>query len=133
MAEGIFRRLVQSSGQQDRIFSQSAGLSPVEGAPASENAIAVCKESGIDLSEHRARKLSTDDIDAWDLFFPMTKTHAYILERAGIPPTKIYAACDVPDPYGKDLLAYRSIKEILEKEVRLFYNRDVQRLLLFEP
>lgn len=132
MAEGIFRRFINNEGMQDRIFCQSAGLSAADGMPASENAVLACRESGIDLSGHKARRITSSDIDMWDIFFPMTPTHAYVLEKAGVPLNKIFVPSTIEDPYGGDLECYRSVKSKLEKEIKLFYNGEVQRRLLFE-
>lgn len=132
MAEGIFRRYIVNNDMQEQIFCQSAGLSAVEGMPASDLAIEVMKEAGYDLSRHRARRICEDDMAAWDIYFPMTATHGYILERAGVPGNKIYIPKEVSDPYGQDLNAYRKCRDTLEKEVRLFYNDMVQRLLILE-
>ena len=132
MAEGIFRRYIENNAMQERIFCQSAGLSAAEGSPASALAMQVMEEAGCDLSKHKARRLCQDDILAWDLYFPMSATHGYILERAGVPVNKIYIPNEISDPYGQDLSAYRLCRDKLEKEVRLFYNGIVQRLLLLE-
>lgn len=132
MAESIFRRLVENAGMEEKIFCQSAGLSALDGMAASENAIAVMKEAGSDISGHKARKLDGNDMVTWDLYFTMTQTHAYILEKAGAPNTKIYIPSDIPDPFGKDMDEYRSCRDKLEKEVRLFYNDMVQRYLILE-
>ena len=41
MAEGIFRKMMVERGMEERVLCQSAGLSAVEGAPVSENAVPV--------------------------------------------------------------------------------------------
>lgn len=132
MAEGIFRRYIGNNGMQEQIFCQSAGISAVEGTPASDLAIEVMKEAGYDLSKHKARRICEYDMAAWDIYFPMTATHGYILERAGVPGNKIYIPKEVSDPFGLDLNAYRKCRDILEKEVRLFYNDMVQRFLILK-
>ena len=133
MAELIFRRYIENDNMQERIFCQSAGLSAVEGRPASDLAVQVMAEAGSDLGKHIARKICPDDMTTWDLYFPMTRTHGYILERAGVAGNRIYVPLEeVPDPYGQDLQAYRECRDRLEKEVRLFYNDMVQKVLLLE-
>lgn len=132
MAEGIFRRFIMNNQMEEHIFCQSAGLSAVDGMPAAENAVKVMAEAGCDLAKHRARKLGPDDITAWSLYFAMTPTHGYILEQAGVSPSKIYIPKTIADPYGQDIAEYRICRDTLEKEVRLFYNNTVQRLIVFE-
>ena len=129
MAEAIFRRFIINDGLQEKLFCQSAGLSAPEGAPASENAMKVMEEAGMDISAHRARRFISDDVEIWDLYFPMSPTHAYILERAGVPHTKIYLPKAIADPFGGDIAVYQDCRDRLEKEVKLFYNSMVQRLL----
>lgn len=132
MAESIFRRFIINEGMEARIFCQSAGLSAVDGMAASENAVRVMQEAGCDLSRHKARKLGPDDITAWDMYFTMSPTHGYILQQAGVPETKIYIPKTIADPFGQNVEAYRVCRDMLEKEVKLFYNNTVQRLLIFE-
>ena len=57
---------------------QSAGLSAAEGEHPAENAVAVCREIGVDISGHITRRFTPDEIDIWDVYFTMSKTHAYI-------------------------------------------------------
>lgn len=121
MAEGIFRKLLAENGLDETVFCQSAGLSAVEDEPAAENAVLACREIGVDLSEHRARRLSGEELAVWDLFFVMTPTHAYILERAGAPAQRIYLPQqEIADPFGQDLQTYRQCRDDLMWELQLF-------------
>lgn len=125
MAEGLFRRLLREKGLEGRVIAGSAGLSAVEGQPASENALLACREVGVDISGHRARRVGRGFLQAWDLFFPMTDTHAYILEQAGVLPQNIYLPETVNDPYGGDLDEYRRCRDKLEEQLELFCRRVV--------
>ena len=98
MAEGIFRKMMVERGMEERVLCQSAGLSAVEGAPVSENAVLACREIGVDISDHTARRISGEELSVWDLYFPMSKTHGYILAQAGVPQTKIYIPKYIADP-----------------------------------
>src|SRR5699024_12729736 len=66
---------------EDKVLCQSAGLSAVEGMPVSENAVLACREVGVDIAEHTARRITGEELPVWDLYFPMSKTHGYILEQ----------------------------------------------------
>ncbi|WP_099204290.1 arsenate reductase/protein-tyrosine-phosphatase family protein [Scatolibacter rhodanostii] len=132
MAEGIFRRLIENGAEQERIFCQSAGLSAVENMPVSENAVLACADVDMDISAHKARRIKPIDTQIWDLYFTMSSTHGYILEKAGVPGNKIYIPSYIPDPFGKDLDEYRKCREKLEKEVKIFYNTVVQRMLILK-
>ncbi len=122
MAERIFRHMLKKSGDND-IMCLSAGLSAINGEPAAENAIAVMKEIGIDLSDHQSRRISAEEIPMWDVYFAMSKTHGYILEQAGVPGDKIYVAGYIEDPFGGDIETYRACRDKLTEEVGEFYSK----------
>lgn len=123
MAEGIFRELIKNDREFDGLMCQSAGLSANNGELASVNSVTAMKEIGIDISEHRARKITPEEIPMWDAFFTMSKTHAYILERGGVPTDKIYVPSYIDDPFGGDLQEYRNCRDKIHEEVSSFYNR----------
>lgn len=121
MAEGLFRRLLARHKAGGSLECASAGLSAVNGEPPSENAVLACREAGVDISGHRARRLTAGDLDQWDLFFVMTATHGYILEQAGAPAQKIYVPQNVADPFGGDLDVYRACRDELAARLEEFY------------
>lgn len=126
MAEGIFKKMVHDDNLQEVVFSQSAGISAVDKMPVSKNAQLACAEAGIDISGHLARRISPEDMNAWDFYFPMTSTHGYILEQAGVPPLKIYVPSQIDDPYGGSIDTYRVCRDKLEIELKLFYNKLIK-------
>ena len=132
MAEGIFRKMMVDRGMEEKVLCQSAGFSAVEGDPVSENAVIACKEIGVDISEHTARRITGEELPVWDLYFPMSKTHGNILAQAGVPQTKIYIPKYIADPYGQDLPVYRECRDKLCQQLELFYNDFVTRLLVFD-
>lgn len=132
MAEGIFRNMMKELLLEDRVLCQSAGLSAVDGDPVSENAVLACREIGVDIEEHQARRITGEEIPVWDLFFVMSKTHGYILEQAGTPSQKIYIPGYIEDPFGQDLEAYRSCRDKLRRELQTFYEECVAKLLPFD-
>ncbi len=132
MAEGIFRKMMVERGMEERVLCQSAGLSAVEGAPVSENAVLACREIGVDRSDHTARRISGEELSVWDLYFPMSKTHGYILAQAGVPQTKIYIPKYIADPYGAPLEDYRACRDKLVQQLEVFYESYVTRLLVFD-
>lgn len=122
MAEGLFRAMLAQGGREDIIVG-SAGLSAAEGQPASENAVLACRELGVDISGHRARRVTGAFLEAWDLFFTMSDTHAYILEQAGVRPENIYVPKAIADPFGGTLEDYRQCRDQLRGELELFLAR----------
>lgn len=132
MASGIFRKIVEENDMEGKLFCMSAGLSAVVGEPPSKLAIEAAREIGIDISEYKSRKFMPEDTQTWDLYFPMSKTQAYILEKAGVPNTKIYTPSYIDDPFGGTIEDYRKCRDKLEKEILKFYNDVVLRLLPFD-
>lgn len=125
MAEGIFRKMLRQHGAEDFIVCGSAGLSAVEGNLAADRAVLVCREIGVEIGGHRARKLGPADVAAWDVFFAMSETHGYILRQAGVPEGSIYLPETVPDPFGGDLDAYRRCRDQLRRELERFWREQV--------
>ena len=123
MAEALFKDILKNRAIDD-IEVGSAGLFALEGDKASNEAIEVLKEDGIDLSRHRARLLNGQLLLDIDLVFTMTKAHKEaVLERFPRMRGKVYTVKeyaygkdgDISDPYGMGLKAYEVAKdEILQ-------------------
>ncbi len=120
MAEGLLREEVKRRNVEMTVAS--AGLSATH-ALASEKAIAVMKEIGIDISGHRARSVTLETIQDADLVLTMTADHKRILS-AVFPAYlgKIYTLgawageeADVKDPYGGSIEDYRDCRDQLRK------------------
>jgi protein-tyrosine-phosphatase len=90
-AEGLARQLATERGL-DVEFS-SAGEIALDGDRCPPDAIAVAKEYCVDLSSHRARRLTADMAD------------------------KVVPLFDVPDPLGRGPAAYRRTYEQLRQKV----------------
>lgn len=125
MAEALFRKMAETEGLSDQLVCGSAGLSAAGGQPASPEALLCCQELGVDLSAHRSRPLTRAELPQWDLFFPMTRSHGAVLQRAGVPPEKIYYPQDIDDPFGGGLGVYRACRDSLVRELRLFYDKKI--------
>ena len=102
MAEGMFRKMIEENGLEESVFCLSFGLAAKEGKRPPENAVAVCREIGVDISGHKARNLSSlkdlpelpDDIgedgqmrlnEAGEVVDPMGDTEAPAQTDAGEP------------------------------------------------
>ena len=100
------------------IDARSAGLFPLENAPASGGAVRVMAEQGLDLTGHRARRITEEDAENAQRIFAMEEGHRAMLER-------MYPACrgkvsvlHIPDPYGGDDRVYRACARAIEKALR---------------
>jgi tRNA threonylcarbamoyl adenosine modification protein (Sua5/YciO/YrdC/YwlC family) len=107
----------------------SAGVHAMEGMPASANAIEAAREIGLDLSEHRARRLDADLVARASRIWAMGPSHT--LAAAEIfdeilpdcdpdahPPELLGKDEPVEDPFGGDLDAYRAVRDQLERLIR---------------
>lgn len=108
MAQAIFTDMAKDSGIAFTVCS--AGLHAQNGAPASENAVTACEETGLDLKHHRAKSVMDENLNTTDLFVVMTMTHAQALMELGVPKDKIYIL-NVSDPFGGSLQVYRDCRD----------------------
>ena len=119
MAEGLFRKATEEAGVTERYPCSSAGLCAETGATASENAVLACKELGIDLSAHRARRLAPEDFTPDTVFAVMGQAPVGILKAAGVPGNRIYVLGDpIADPYGGSLETYRICRDQLSAGIK---------------
>lgn len=74
MAEALLRKmLIEDLGEKAATIQVvSAGTGAIAGEIASPNAIEVMKDEGINLREHRAKRVSPDMVNAADLVLTMT-------------------------------------------------------------
>ena len=126
LAEAITRRLVEAAGRTD-VEVSSAGTSAWDGSPASDGALLVGMERGLDLSAHRSRQLTSEVVSDADLVLVMSPSHlsrvkeldpearAYLL--AGFASGREGEGRAVQDPFGGDLNAYRETVDDLEAEL----------------
>lgn len=115
MAAAVFNELCCEKGIAPT--AKSAGLFANGGEKASDNAIAVCREKGIDISGHKASRLTLDMLDESDIIVPLAASHEQILKTATgdkyadkicfIPP-------GVSDPFGGDIAVYRECLDEIE-------------------
>lgn len=111
MAEGIFNQKAQEQGIALRAVS--CGMAAVAGMPPSPNAVAVCREIGVDISEHRSRFLYDFQLGEFEKIYCMSQEHALILSQSvGVPPEKIQVL-DIADPYGGSIEIYRMCRDML--------------------
>ena len=135
LAEAIARREAIERGLAD-VEVSSAGTSAWEGAPASDGALLVALERGLDLSMHRAQQLSRELVQSHDVVLAMGPHH---LERAealgGEGRTHLLTAFAgghaagraINDPFGGDLDQYRETLAELQSEIRRVFDRLTAR------
>ncbi|MBD3237068.1 MAG: low molecular weight protein arginine phosphatase [Candidatus Eisenbacteria bacterium] len=137
MAEGLLRTMLAeatSASAASTIEVTSAGTGTADGHPATEEAVAVCREAGIDIAAHRSRAATAELVASSDLILAMQAHHVMAL-RALRPDAadriQLLAAfagegeaVEVPDPIGQGLETYRQTFSAL----RGFLQRALPRL-----
>jgi len=123
MAGALARKILEERGQRE-IQVSSAGIAAFPGEQASREAIQVMSEMGISLHDHRATRLTPEDIREADLVLTMTAAHREYIKRL-VPQCseKVFTLADyagaesedIPDPLGYPLDAYRECARKLEE------------------
>jgi len=126
MAAGLFRhRLAARLGcavselADHRVCVGSAGTSAADGSKVSPEAVTVMRRRGVDISDHRARRVNPELIDQADCIYVMTRSHAGAV-AAAVPSaeakTKLLSDDgDIEDPIGGGVSVYESCAANIEK------------------
>lgn len=104
----------------------SAGIAALPDAPASEYAVAVLREAGIDISDHRARAITPELVEWADFALAMSPSHlASLADLGGAHKSALItefirgegAGESVEDPFGGSLDDYRRTYAVLATAV----------------
>lgn len=134
MAEAIARRVAAELGWYE-VAVASVGVSAAEGDLASRGAARAALRHGLDLADHRARRLTPADVARADLVLAMGPNHLDRVVEAG-GGGKAYLLHDfaggdggspspqgVPDPFGGSDADYEATFTMLEALVRQAFRR----------
>ncbi len=148
MAEGLLKAAVAADPLlSSRYTVSSAGLAAFDGGGASENAIRALKEDwDIDISSHRSKSISGDDIKNAGLILTMTRGHknalismfphaasktytlkGFLSDGGSNPSAEEYDySLDIADPYGMPIQYYKKcaheLKDLIDKLVEKLKN-----------
>lgn len=131
LAEAAARKLAAEKGLNNLTFA-SAGIGAYGGGGASEGAMLVALERGLDLSSHRARPLTPELVGESDLVLCMADHHlASAIALGGDGKTFLlgdYASSgetssSVADPFGQSIEAYREAADDIHRQVTLAIER----------
>ena len=112
MAEGVFRTLAERAGLADGFEIDSAGTSEAHvGKPPVHDAIEVAASRGSDITDVRARQVTSDDIARFDYPLAMDSSHLvamrWLAPRALVGKPRMFLSfappmgvIDVLDPIG---------------------------------
>jgi protein-tyrosine phosphatase len=111
MAEALLRVALRE--QQD-VIVESAGLGALVDHPASEHAVTLMHERGLDISGHRARQITPDMVHAADLVLVMEAGHRRVIDanepaaRAKVYRLGEWQDRDISDPYRQPREAFEA-------------------------
>ena len=109
MAEALLRNALRG---QEEITVESAGLGALVGHPASEFAVELMEERGIDISSHKAQQLTPDLVSKADLILVMESGHRRVIDENDVTARgKVYRLGewqdkDIDDPYRQEKTAF---------------------------
>lgn len=121
MAEGIFKKILSDKGITD-IECSSAGIFAMTGDEVTPNSVKACERFGVDISAHRARRITEYILDEADKFVCMTQEHAASLSMF-VPQEKIVVlGGGIPDPFGGDLETYIRCANMIKNALLLQFD-----------
>jgi protein-tyrosine-phosphatase len=131
LAEALARRVLVERALAG-VEVGSAGTSAWDGAPASDGALLIGMERGLDLSQHRAQMLTRELVRDSDLILAMGPHHLERIEALG-GSGRAFLLTDyasrgassrpVNDPIGGELELYRVTADELDVEIRRVFDR----------
>ena len=135
MAEHLLRHALGRAGM-NTIHVESAGVFAIDGMSPTRETQRVLLEVGIDCSNHHARALTAEMIEAADLILamepfhieeivrraPSAKDKVHLLRAYVLPSGEASRGLAIPDPIGKPLEVYEvcfaEIREAIERVVK---------------
>lgn len=127
MAERLLAHALAAEGEPLKSLPVlSAGVGAYPGDDASPGAVKALAKVGLDLKDHRSRRLSPELLDQAALVLCMTEGHrqAILHQFGNTVPVHLWrsfmgdaAQEQVPDPYGGDLRDYLDTRDALAEAV----------------
>lgn len=129
MAEGLIKSKLPPK-LKDKVLVRSAGSMGLVGNPATNFAIAVVKEKGADISQHRSQALSEALVKDSDIIFAMAPEHKNFVEREypevreNVFLLRLFGRNQeekfrdsIEDPIGGTLKVYQACCDIIDSEL----------------
>ncbi len=134
MAAGLLRKRLAEEGLDHRHRVFSAGVWAVDGNPASENAVEVMAERGIDISDHIAHTINAGDVAEADLILVMSREHGRMIRNTWPQyEWKIHRLSemsgkrqDIQDPYGGPIEEYRATADIIDHYIEQGFQKILE-------
>ena len=130
MAEGLFKKMTE--GRSDEFETSSAGISAIDGFPASPETIKVMAAEGMDVSGHRSQRLKAELVRASDKIFVMEREHkdwilrflpeskgkVFLLTEFHTPDYGSAGEVDIPDPIQMSDSFYQNVLSVIRDCVK---------------
>ena len=125
-AEGTFRKVAENAGLIERLHIDSAGTHAYHsGEPPDQRARAAAERRGIDLGGQRARRVTDEDFELFDLVIAMDRLNLETLRdradaahhgklRLMLEFARAAAGDDVPDPYYGGASGFERVLDLVE-------------------
>lgn len=130
MAEAIFNHLASAAGLP--YTAASAGISALDGFPASPETVKVLREEGIDAEDHRSRRLTAEMVRSARRIYVMERVHRelilgsvpeaapklHLITQYATTGTVHDREIGVPDPIRMSDEFYRNVLDVIRDCVR---------------
>lgn len=134
MAAALFKNILSEKGIIEGWSVESAGTWASEGMPAVENTLKLVKLRGIDISNHRSRRIDRDLLESFDLVLTMEKGQKEALKTEfSEHASKIFLLSEVADEYeeiedpvGLSILEF----EDTAKQIEAYLNKGFENILI---
>ena len=114
---------------EEEITVESAGLGALVGHPASEFAVELMRERGVDITSHRARQLHPDMVRAADLILVMELGHKKVIDevdqaaRGKVHRLGEWQDREISDPYRQPKAVYEDVLKNIEDGIKDWVER----------
>jgi protein-tyrosine phosphatase len=113
---------------------ESAGTWAREGDLAADLAQEAMQEKGLDLRNHRSRRISRELLEVYDVVLTMEKNHKEALwsefpdlsKRIHLLSEMVGAEFNIPDPIGGTIIDFREIARILDSLLEQGFDKICQ-------
>lgn len=118
MAEGWLKDELARRGLADEIEVSSCGVGTRPGMSASPEAVYVMKNREVDISTHRSRMCTREDIMNSDLILAMSQQHNIFITGM-VPSAKAkMKVLNIIDPIGMSMSVYEDVMNVIEKKIK---------------
>ena len=116
---------------EEEITVESAGLGALVGHPASDFAVELMRERGVDITSHRARQLHPDMVSAADLILVMELGHKKVIDevepaaRGKVHRLGEWQDREISDPYRQPKTVFAEVLKDIDDGVADWAERIV--------